>query len=189
MPEITVHSNIDKVIRHMRELQDKGPEMMQRVVWDMTDYAAQLADDNCPVGTPAIAGVGKGGSSGTLKQSLFVAHGVMMGSFGYTALYAAYVEYGTPAHIIEPGAKGFLAWPIAGTQLGKIRGTKSMMYSKKSVAVEWVYTTKPVNHPGTQAVGWVRKAVDDAEQHLEEIASNVFDEYAKRLQIGSGSSV
>ena len=185
MPNIVITSNIDKVTRHMKALQEKGPEMMQQVVWDLTDAAAQIADATCPVGTPAIAGVGQGGSSGTLKQSLYVLKGTNMGTFGYTAKYAIYVEYGTPAHVIMPGTKGFLAWPIGGTQLGKKRGAKSMRYSKKSVAVEWVYTTQPVNHPGTQAVGWVRKAVEDAKQRIEEIAGYVFEQYAARIQIGS----
>lgn len=46
-------------------------------------------------------------------------------------VYAAAHEYGTPPYEITPGAKGFLAW--------------------KGKDGNWIYTKKPVQHPGLKA--------------------------------------
>jgi len=189
MPNIKISCpDLKKISQQMRGLAEQAPQMMQEVVWDLTDYAAQLADAECPVGEPAIEGVKKGGSSGTLRQSLFIEKTENTGRFGYSAKYAAYVEYGTPAHEIAPGAKGFLAWPIGATDLGPKRSGKTGKYRQKHIAIRWVFTTQPVQHPGTQPVGWVRKAVEDAQAHLEQIASAVFERYAGKIQIGGAKS-
>lgn len=54
--------------------------------------------------------------------------------------YAAHVEFGTKPHVISPKNKGFLAFQVGGN---------------------WVYTKKPVNHPGFKGRYYLSEAIQD----------------------------
>jgi hypothetical protein len=61
--------------------------------------------------------------------------------------YAPFVEFPTRPHLISPKNKPFLAWRTGG------RGPISSFKVSKSGAgasKNWIFTTKPVRHPGTK---------------------------------------
>lgn len=82
--------------------------------------------------------------------------------FGTAVHYAFHVELGTRPHIISPKAppagKGFLAW--------KDKKTK-----------EWIYTKKPVHHPGTKGTHFMLKGVQKAVPGIIKILKGVLKGY------------
>ena len=99
------------------------------------------------IGIPTKGGIfqiGKSGISGS-------ATGVM---FGTAVEYAIDVEQGTKPHTIEVGKKGFLAW--------KDKKTK-----------EWIYTKKPVDHPGTKGSHFMLRGVTEAIPDMVNILTGV----------------
>lgn len=71
---------------------------------------------------------------------------------GENLKYWRWTSRGTSPHTIPPGAKGFLAFPWDGVRGNFNPHPKTLPKGRSygSGAVDWVYTKKPVDHPGTE---------------------------------------
>lgn len=106
--------------------------------------------------------------------------------FGTAVDYAFHVHFGTRPHLISPKPpKGFLAWkgsPVA--QKIRFKGGKvirgAMQYRSKTGRLvttkklgEWIYTKKPVKHPGTKANPFMLRGVQKAVPNMIKVLKGI----------------
>jgi len=72
---------------------------------------------------------------------------------GPNKMYWLWTSRGTKRHDIPVGEKGFLAFPWDGVRGNYNPNPKTLPQGESygSGPVEWVYTQKPIDHPGTKA--------------------------------------
>lgn len=105
--------------------------------------------------------------------------------FGTAKSYALAVEEGSKPHIIPVGEKGFLAWKggavaqkISFGNSGIIAGKMQYRTKKGNLSVdrgrgEWIYTKKPVKHPGTKGQHFMLRGVEQAVPEIVDILSGI----------------
>ncbi len=103
------------------------------------DIVEAEAQDLCPVD--------KGNLFGSFSNSVELIGNEIVGTIRNSADYAAAVEFGTKPHTIEPRNKPNLTFKIDG---------------------KWI-STKKVNHPGTQAIPFLRGAMIGKKREVMEI--------------------
>ena len=69
--------------------------------------------------------------------------------FGYTHMFAPIANYGAEPFEIPVGDKGYLAW-------------------KDEDTGEWIYTSKPVQHPGFPSLRYIERGMRNMEKQMEE---------------------
>lgn len=166
MPTVRITSNLDELARDLETVKGSVPELLNDTIHEFGHTVFYYSQEWVPVRT------------GNLKRSGFDDDTQpMLSVVGYVAPYAADVEYGTKPHIIAPKNKPFLAWkPLVG-KFRSFGGKKS-----RNVYGQWVYTKKPVHHPGTPAKAYMRNSVAYSMLHIRDIASAVFDKYISRIR-------
>jgi len=153
MIRLNVTTNADEVIVKLQETPGVVTEATQLGLYDVADSIFAKSQWKVNVKT------------GHLKRSGNVRYGDMFAIVGYNAPYAGYVERGTRPHIIAPKTKPFLAWPTE----AMVFGYKTGVGGVKMKPTGWVFTSKPVHHPGTRAYRYLGDAVDETMPEIERI--------------------
>ena len=153
MIKINIETNADEVVVKLQETPGIVTEATQLGLYDVADSIFAKSQWKVNVKT------------GHLKRSGNVRYGDMFAIVGYNAPYAGYVERGTRPHIIAPKTKGFLAWPTEAW----VFGYKSGPGGVKIKPTGWVFTTKPVHHPGTKAYRYLGESVDETIPEIDGI--------------------
>lgn len=95
--------------------------------------------------------------TGRLRSSAYTSFSPLQGEVGFLANYALFVHEGTKAHIIYPTSKKALFWKGAS------------------------HPVKRVNHPGTRANPFLRRAVDMGEQQIDKFFQQGVDDTLRQI--------
>lgn len=150
MIKVNVETNADEVVVKLQETPGIVTQATQLGLYDVADSIFAKSQWKVRVKT------------GTLKKSGNVRYGEMLAIVGYNTPYAGFVERGTRPHIIAPKNKPFLAWKTEAWVFGYKAGLKVK-------PTGWVFTTKPVHHPGTKAYRYLGESVDETLPEIEGI--------------------
>ena len=116
--------------------------------------AGQVGVGFCKIECPVNLGGLRGSIGNPSERGIFdVTRNSVV--FGTAVHYALHVELGTRPHIISPKPpKGFLAWQDKETR-------------------EWIYTKKPVKHPGTKGAHFMLKGVQKAVPNMIKVLKGI----------------
>lgn len=92
-----------------------------------------------------------------LRSSAYTTFAPLQGEVGFTANYALFVHEGTKAHIIYPKSKKALFWKGAS------------------------HPVRRVNHPGSRANPFLRKAVDASERDIDKFFEAAVDKTLQQI--------
>lgn len=167
MPEIRITTDFEELRADLEKMRVSVPDLLNDTIHEFGHAVFHQSQVNLTESRE---------SHGTLIHSGFHDFSQQNTSVvGYTAKHAAAQEYGSKPHLIVPGAKGFLAWrPLVGRFRSFGKSNTRKVYG------EWVFTKKPVHHPGNPPKAYMRNAIAYGFLHLRDIAGRVFDKYITR---------
>lgn len=154
MISITIESSeLNKFFNQMKKFSEKKQAEIKKEV-TRTTYAIE---GEAKLNAPVDRGLLRNRITATIKSN------EITGRVEVKSNYGVFVHEGTKPHLIQPRNKKFLAWlPVVGMSIKSKRrlymtsGGKVTQSKKKGM---WVFA-KLVNHPGTKANPFLRKAVD-----------------------------
>jgi hypothetical protein len=150
------NADLQRAIKDIKYYGEKVQEGLRDEIERVSWAVSNAAKKNCPVGK----NLNKFGSKeGRLKASIHpdIKREKFEAKVGTNIGYGAYVEFGTPPHIIRVKNKKVLAFPIGrggwsseNSLMGSITYGKTKS-GKIKVAQRFIILGKQVNHPGTKA--------------------------------------
>ena len=113
--------------------------------------------------------------TGNLLQSFRYRILRLQASWGPTAKYAPFVEYGTAPHAIMPKTKPFLAWPSGGTSGQYVESKSGKRYYKSGAAGSYHFSRRGVWHPGTKPNPFMGAIAEKSEPRIMELFGEAGD--------------
>ena len=144
--QLEAELDMTEVEQMLTGLESSMPELVRKIQKSVGEAAFSRSQDLCPVAVE---------HGGTLKRSGYRRPQGQNFIIGYTAPYAAHVEFGTRPHVIVPIRKKFLHWTVGGKH----------RFAKK------------VQHPGTQPQSYLRAAWNQIKPRVPNIARGVIERH------------